>query len=133
MLRDYFDCEGYRKLCDMYGGEKELKYDVLLSISDDGFEPYKNRRYSVWSIAAINLNLPTHERFKVKNILPLGLVPRPTQPTKLQSYFLPIINGVRKALSYEGVKLRLYAGATRMVRIHIVAFSGAQMATCKLS
>ena len=133
MLRDYFDGEGYRKLCDMYGGEEEVKYDVFLGISADGFEPYKNRRYSVWSIAAINLNLPPHERFKVKNILPLGFVPGPTQPKNLQSYCVPIINEVRKTLSSDGVKLRFYDGAMRMVRIHIVAFSGDQPATCKLS
>ena len=83
LIAEYSDGEAYAGLKDKYSGEGALKYDIFIGVSADGFQPYKNRRYGVWCISAINLNLPPHKRFKIKNLLPIAFVPGPDQPAHL--------------------------------------------------
>ena len=38
LARDYFDSEAFQRLCEDHGGEANLKYDIFLSLSTDGFQ-----------------------------------------------------------------------------------------------
>lgn len=43
-LRDYFDGLTFATQCELYGGEKKLKNYIFFVVSNDNFEPFKNRR-----------------------------------------------------------------------------------------
>lgn len=41
----------------------------------DWFQPFKHVKYSVGVLYAVILNLPRDERFKLKNVLLIGVIP----------------------------------------------------------
>ena len=134
LIAEYFDGEAYAELKDKYGGEGALKYDIFIGISADGFQPYKNRRYVVWCISAINQNLPPQNLFKIKNLLPIAFVPGPDQPANLQSFRLPVVNEIMSSFAdNESTALKFYDGEMRKARIHVASASGDQPAVCKFS
>lgn len=131
-ILDYFDGEHYKRLCTMYGGEQELDNDIFIGVSADGFQPFKNKQMDVWSIAAINFNLPPEERYRSPNVLPLGFVPGPSEPSNLQSFLQPLVNELRK-VPRVGCQMMFHDGSVRKVRIHLIYVSGDQPAISKMS
>ena len=70
----------------------------------DWFNPYEETQYSVGAIYLVVQNLPRHERFKLKNIILVGLIPGPKEPPKLiNTYLDPLINDLIKL--YHGVDI----------------------------
>jgi hypothetical protein len=97
---DIFDGEHYQRLRHTYvtidGVPLHHKFfehptDIALGISTDGFCPFKRRKQTCWPIIAINYNLSPETRFKLKNILCLGVIPGPYQPKDFDSFLLPLI------------------------------------------
>lgn len=86
----------------------------------------------VWSIAAINFNLPPNERYRSPNVLPLGFVPGPSEPSNLQSFLQPLVNELRQMPS-SGYKMEFHDGSMKHVRVHLIYVSGDQPAVSKLS
>ena len=131
ICRDFFDGAVYRKICSRFGRETALENDVFIIVSTDGFSPFKNRSYDVWSIAAINLNLPPHQRYMPQNVFPLAFVPSPNQPKDIQSFLLPLVRELKKATN--GIMMTFPDGSQRLVRVHLVGFTGDQPAVSKVS
>ena len=104
-LRDYFDCESYRSLCARYGGEETVSDDIFVLVSTDGFSPFKNRKYDMWTVEAVNFNLPPEQRYLLQKVLQLSFIPGPRQPKNLQSFLLPLVNELKEAA--EGVLMRI--------------------------
>lgn len=77
ILRDYFDGQKFAALCKQYGGEANLKDDIFLAFSTDGFQPFKNRTEDLCIFATFNFNLAPCERYKPRKFLSLGFVPGP--------------------------------------------------------
>ena len=71
----------------------------------DWFNPYKETLYSVGAIYLIVQNLPRSERFKVENIILVGLIPGPTEPSKhINTYLDPLIDDLLKL--YYGIEMK---------------------------
>ena len=51
-----------------------------LTMNMDFFQPYKHLQYSVGAIYCTLMNLPRTERYKVENVLLIGLIPGPREP-----------------------------------------------------
>ena len=100
VCRDFFDGAVYRKICSRFGRETAVENDVFIIAYTDGFSPFKNRSYDVWSIAAINLNLPPHQIYMPQNVFPMAFVPGPNQRKDIQSFLLPLVREYRMS-SYE--------------------------------
>ena len=130
--RDFFDGNIYQNIRSKYGGERAIENDIFLIASTDGFSPFKNRNYDVWSIAAINFNLRQYQRYIPQNFLPLAFVPGPRQPKYIQSFLIPLVREMRRAKDH-GIMMTFPDGSSRLVRIHLIGFTGDQPAVCKVS
>jgi len=111
-------CEKWRSrkvpddyLCDLYDGiiwnnfnsvEKEYflfnPYCYLLTLNVDWFEPFERGVYSVGAIYLTCQNLPREERNKLKNIILVGILPGPKEPSKtINSYLTPLVQELKEA------------------------------------
>lgn len=57
---------------------------IALAINVDWFSPNKDQMYSVGGIYGTNLNLPRGERYLPKNMILIGVLPGPSQTSKVQ-------------------------------------------------
>jgi len=63
---------------------------VLINL--DFFQPFKHVSYSVGVIYGVLINLPRNIRYKVENVIIIGVIPGPHEPKKHQnSYLGPLV------------------------------------------
>lgn len=66
-------------------------------INIDWFQPYKHTPHSVGAIYMTILNLPRVERFKEDNVMLIGVMPGPKEPSlNINSYLQPLIEDLRE-------------------------------------
>lgn len=70
-LRDIQDGRVYQKFLKQ--NEQAGKNVFSLIVSSDGAPMIKSRKYSVWPLICVLVELPPHERYKFKNVLLTGL------------------------------------------------------------
>ena len=67
-------------------------HNLGLILNIDWFNPYKHSPYSVGAIYLVVLNLPRTERYKVENLILVGIIPGPSEPPlNLNSYMEPLV------------------------------------------
>lgn len=91
-----------------YEGEDLLSaphnYAVLLNV--DWFQPYKNINYSVGVIYLTLLNLLRTIRYKRENVILVGIIPGPSEPSlHINTYLSPLITALKDL--WEGVSIHL--------------------------
>lgn len=79
---------GYSYL-DAVDDESIGKYDTTLMLSMDGAQLYQNKRSDCWIYIWIILDLGPDERYKIRNILPGGIIPGPKPPWNIESFLFP--------------------------------------------
>lgn len=68
-------------------------YNLLGMINVDWFQPFKHSPYSLGAIYMVTLNLPRNVRFKEDNVMLLGVVPGPNEPSlHMNTYLKPIVD-----------------------------------------
>jgi hypothetical protein len=82
-----------------------LDTHIGLAINIDWFQPFDYTVHSTGVIYGVLCNLPREERFKPNNILTLGIIPGPNEPSKHQinNYLAPIVDELIEFSS--GIKL----------------------------
>ena len=123
LYHDYFDSKSFTSLCNMYGGEKILKYDIFIAASPDGFQAFKKNSCEVWPLLAVLFNLPPHLRFLAKNVLPLMFIPNDVQPKDLQSYLIPFVNEICSTLASGGLSAQFPNIENVRLKIHLIWFT----------
>jgi hypothetical protein len=102
---DVFNGEHYRNLCKTpvtIGGTpighdfSSQPTDIALSLSTDGFGPFKRRKHTCWPLILFVYNLPPEIRCQLASILGLGLIPGPKAPKDFDSYLLPFVEELLK-------------------------------------
>lgn len=94
MLTDVFDGRVWREFL-FVNGEPLLAGDRSLGfmINVDWFQPFKLARYSVGVIYLAVMNLPRNERFKVENVILVGVIPGPHEPANcINTYLSPLVD-----------------------------------------
>ena len=132
LIEDIFDGDMFGNLAERYGGVENIKEDVFLAISTDGFQAYKNRQCDVWPVLAVFLNLSPRIRYLVQNILPLAFIPGGEEPKMLQSFFSPLIEEIRGINSGGGQLVKLHNGTYKRIRVHVVVVTADLAALRKL-
>lgn len=113
--RTYIPAETY---ADVYDGAvwKSLLYldrrpflacphNLCFSLNVDWFNPYDETIYSVGAIYLVIQNLPRSERFKIENVLLVGLIPGPHEPKlSINTYLTPLVDEMKKL--YYGVTFK---------------------------
>ena len=83
---------------DIFSGEAYLhaiengligEYDTLLMLSIDGAQLYQDKKSECWIYVWILLEMAPDERYKVRNILPSGIIPGPKAPEHLDLFLFP--------------------------------------------
>lgn len=83
--------------------EGEIKdNDTVVMFSIDGAQLYRNKKSDCWIYIWIILDLAPDQRYKIRNILPGGIIPGPNNPKHLDSFLFPGLAHI-SALQKEGM------------------------------
>ena len=75
-------------------------YCYLLTMNVDWFQPYKHHTYSLGAIHLTIQNLPRTIRYKSENIILVGIIPGPHEPSRtVNSYLTPLVQELQEAWS----------------------------------
>ncbi|CAC5395776.1 unnamed protein product [Mytilus coruscus] len=107
-LADVFDGNIWR---EFQSAEKnnflknKQNYEIMFNL--DWFQPYEHVQYSVGVMYAVILNLPREERFKIKNVILLGIIPDMKKEPSVQTFIGPLIDELKVGWK-EGFLLTSY-------------------------
>ena len=74
--------------------------NLLLAINCDWFQPFANTQYSVGAIYLTILNLPRQERYRLENIILVGVIPGPKEPKlTLNPLLAPFVEELQSAFN----------------------------------
>jgi hypothetical protein len=80
------------------------EYDTVLMFSIDGAQLYQHKKSTCWIYIWILLDLGPDERYKIRNILPGGIIPGPHSPGNIESFLFPGLAHV-SALQKQGLRI----------------------------
>ena len=96
-----------------------LTYGLMMNI--DWFQPYKHVSYSVGVIYIVNMNLPRLLRFKTENVMLIGIIPGPREPSQnINSFLSPLVNELTMFL--EGIEMNV-AGFSNKKKVRCALLS----------
>ena len=81
-----------------------MDYDGVVMLSIDGAQLFRNKKSDCWIYIWIILDLSPDERYKIRNILPGGVIPGPKNPKHLDSFLFPGLAHV-SAVQKEGLHI----------------------------
>ena len=132
------DCEHWRNrrpsanvMSDVYDGK--LWHDfvdflsapssLLLCLNVDWFQPFQHVTYSVGAIYLSILNLPRSKRHLFENIILIGVIPGPKEPSlTINSYLTPLITEL-KAAWVNGIEIKNDKDVSVTVRVALGSVS----------
>ena len=91
--------------------------DTVVMLSIDGAQLYRNKKSDCWIYIWIVLDLAPDQRYKIRNIIPGGVIPGPKNPKHLDSFLFPGLAHV-SALQNEG--MHIWDGYDRVTAISFV-------------
>lgn len=104
---------------------------VMLNV--DWFRPHKHSPGSVGVIYLVLLNLPRHERYKLENIIVVGVLPGPSEPKLTANTFLEPLVQELKALWVCKERFSIYGSLfKRPIKVGLVCVSSDIPATRKI-
>ena len=108
VLGDIYDGRMWKEFQHLDGKPYlSVPHNLALMLNIDWFNPYKHSPYSVGAIYLVILNLPRSERYKIENLLLVGLIPGPSEPPlTMNSYLQPLIEELLQ-LWDTGITLRM--------------------------
>ena len=102
-ITDIFDGAHYCSLLEtpIHIGDEQIPMwffsdprDIALGLSTDGFGPFKQCNKTAWPLIMFNYNLPPKERFRKENIISLGTIPGPKEPSDMNSFLWMLVQGL---------------------------------------
>ena len=79
-------------------------YNFCLLLNVDWFNPFEETIYSAGAIYLVILNLPRSERYKIENMILVGMIPGPREPKRdINSYLVPLVNELLEL--YHGISV----------------------------
>ena len=85
----------------------ENTFGLMLNI--DWYRPYKHSPYAIGVIYLVVMNLPRSERYLWKNLIIVGIIPGPHEPSlNVNSYLGPLVDELNKL--WKGVTMKLPNG-----------------------
>ena len=78
------------------------EYDTVLMLSIDGAQLYEHKESNCWIYIWLLFDLAPDKRYKIRNVLPGGVIPGPKSPKNIDSFLFPGLAHV-SALQHEGL------------------------------
>lgn len=106
-----------------FAGHGSRPGDIWLTINTDGVKVYRTSKKDTWPVWAINASLPPNERYKLSNLMLLGIYFGEDKPS-LSQYLEPILSNINKAKSPFPVRFKLDDNSefVEMCRIQVISF-----------
>lgn len=92
---------------------------------------HKSSKYSYWPVVLTIANYCPSERYHLRNMLHVVVIPGPNNPKYLNSFLLPFIQEIQN-LSTNGVVLTMYDGKRTLLRVHLLFVLGDLSGIAKL-
>ncbi|OBZ71729.1 hypothetical protein A0H81_08962 [Grifola frondosa] len=92
---------------DFYDAYKDGRIgpkDILLMLSIDGAQLYRNKQSDCWIYIWVILNLSPDRRYQKRFVLPGGIIPGPNHPKNLDSFLFPGLHHL-SALQLHGLRI----------------------------
>ena len=115
-LSDIYDgniCNSYQQ----YEGQALLSDSgfIALTMNMDFFQPYKHLQYSLGAIYCTVMNLPRTDRFKVENVLLIGLIPGSHEPEEdINSYLKPFVDELLQF--WDDIEMEVNGAGQKIIR-----------------
>ena len=91
-------------------------YHLALQLNIDWFQPYKHLSYSVGAMYITVLNLPSKERYKLKNVFLAGVIPGPDEPKHdINDFLRPLVSELLD-LWHHGIAVSLLDGSSITIK-----------------
>ena len=85
----------------------ENTFGLMMNV--DWYQPYKYSPYSIGVMYLVVMNLPRSEQYRRKNLILVGIIPGPNEPSlTINSYIRPLVDELNKL--WEGVTMKLSNG-----------------------
>ena len=101
---NYFDILSGEAYLDAVDDGKIGEYDSVLMLSMDGAQLYRSKQSDCWIYIWILVDLAPDKHYKIRNILPGGIIPGPDSPGDVDSFLFPGLAHV-SALQKEGLPI----------------------------
>ena len=76
----------------------EAPYCYLLTLNVDWFQPFTHTQYLVGAMYLTVQNLPRAERYKEENVILVGIIPGPSEPSlSVNSFLAPLVQELNQA------------------------------------
>lgn len=119
-LGDIYDGSVWRKFnSNEYDNFLAVPYSYLLTMNIDWFQPFSHTVYSTGAIYLTIQNLPRNERYKIENIIIVGILPGPKEPKlTVNGYITPLVEELKEF--WEGVVFSVPVhGTTMNIRVRL--------------
>ena len=120
-LSDVFHGRVWSKFLEIDGQKfLSLPFTYGVTINIDWFEPFKHYTYSVGVIYLVVMNLPRSVRYKRKNIILVGVIPGPKEPSlTINTYLAPLVSELLQL--WRGLSFNVYGStAQQIVRVALL-------------
>ena len=113
-MEDIFDGDLWK---DFQGYEgtpflsEHLAFGLMINL--DWFQPFKHSKYSIGAIYLTILNLPRSERYKPENVILVGILPGPSEPSDINSFLDPLVKELKTF--WIGTELEVYGDSSKKV------------------
>ncbi len=115
-LGDIYDGRIWREFTGRDGAQfASVPGHVLLTLNVDWFQPFKHAKDSVGAIYLAIQNLPRECRYKVENIILVGIIPGPKEPQGTVNSFLgPLVKELQ--IFWQGLHISDHTGNKVLIR-----------------
>ena len=121
-LHDIHDGEIWTSILSSGKPFLSLSHNYALLLNVDWFQPYKHRTYSVGVIYVAILNLPRDICYKRENMIIVGIIQGPHEPSKtINTYLKPLVDDL--LVLWKGIDITLNSGAVTKCRFALICCS----------
>ena len=123
VLQDIYDGRVWNDF-QTYNGVPFLSLALSFAFTTnlDWFQPFKHSKYSMGAIYLTIMNLPRNVRNRIENVILVGLLPGPHEPTNLNGYLTPLVNELLDF--WKGMKLNVHGSSdAKLVRFALLCAS----------
>lgn len=131
---DIYDGQVWKEFCSENKNNfltRNNSYGLMLNL--DWFQPYEHVQYSVGVIYAVVLNLPRSCRFKLNNVMLIGVVPDMGGEPSINTFMRPIVDDLEVAWTTgHSMKTFTHPNETKQVKYALMCVGCDVPATRKL-
>lgn len=133
MYFDVYDGQVWKDFnTDKYSNFLASDYSFGLMLNLDWFQPFQHVKYSIGVIYAVVLNLPRHLRFKLENVILIGINPDMGKEPSTNTFVKPFVNELEEAWSKGYEAFSVHTNKNVIVKLAVMCVGCDVPATRKL-